>query len=68
MAFDRGEKARVYAVNGVPEYWVVDVPARAVHQLWEPGPNGYAEERSIAWDKPVAAVTIAGLTVETEKI
>ena len=40
-AIDRGRKAELYAGAGVPTYWVVDIPARAVEVRTDPGPNGY---------------------------
>jgi Uma2 family endonuclease len=39
--FDRGAKADIYARAGVPAYWLVDVPGRAIEVRTEPGPNGY---------------------------
>jgi Uma2 family endonuclease len=38
---DRGAKAELYASAGVPTYWVVDVPGRAIEVRAEPGPDGY---------------------------
>jgi Uma2 family endonuclease len=38
---DRGVKAHLYARAGVPAYWLVDVPSRAVEVRSDPGPNGY---------------------------
>jgi Uma2 family endonuclease len=29
-AFDRGVKAELYARHGIPEYWIVDIPARSI--------------------------------------
>lgn len=40
-AIDRGVKARLYAAAGVPTYWLVDVPSRAVEVRTEPGSEGY---------------------------
>lgn len=37
---DRGRKAELYAAAGVPEYWVVDVPGRAVEVHRDPRPSG----------------------------
>ena len=44
---DLGQKARLYAQAGVPEYWVVDVNRRCVvvHRL--PGPEGYTDIRTL---------------------
>jgi Uma2 family endonuclease len=38
---DRGPKGEMYAQTGVPTYWLVDVPGRAVEVYSEPGPRGY---------------------------
>lgn len=65
LAHDLGPKARMYAAAGIPEYWVVDVEGGSVHQLWAPGPEGYAERREVALGERVEAVTVAGLSAET---
>ena len=36
LRYDLVTKARVYASNGVAEYWVVEVAARRVHQFRDP--------------------------------
>jgi Uma2 family endonuclease len=38
---DRGAKADLYARAGVPAYWLVDVPGRAVEVRTDPGADGY---------------------------
>jgi Uma2 family endonuclease len=38
---DRGKKAELYAAADIPNYWLVDVPARAVEVRTRPGPHGY---------------------------
>lgn len=38
---DRGTKAEAYARAGVPTYWLVDVPGRAVEVRSDPGSKGY---------------------------
>ena len=65
LDYDLGEKARLYAANGVPEYWVVDLPDRKVHQMSSPSADGYAEQREVALGERVAAVTVNGLAVDT---
>lgn len=68
LAFDLGDKVALYAASGVPEYWVVDVEARCLHQMWAPGADGYAERREVALGERVEAVTIGGLQVDTSDI
>lgn len=41
------ERARTNAIAGVPEYWVVDVPAREVVVHRGPRATGYAEIRAV---------------------
>jgi Uma2 family endonuclease len=38
---DRLRKGPIYARNGVPTYWLVDVPRRAIEVRSEPGREGY---------------------------
>ena len=40
-------KAEVFARAGIPTYWIVDVPGRQVLAYTEPGPDGYARERTL---------------------
>jgi Uma2 family endonuclease len=44
---DLGEKALLYALVGIPEYWVVDLKARAIHQHREPSSGGYQAARVV---------------------
>lgn len=38
LARDRGQKQRIYARAGVPEYWIVNVEDRCVEVRCEPDP------------------------------
>ena len=66
--YDLGEKAALYAAQGIAEYWVADLKAKVLHQLWAPGADGYRERREVALGARVEAMTIAGLGVETRGI
>lgn len=68
LSFDLKKKAPVYARIGIPEYWVVDLKRKRVHRLSEPGESGYGRVEHIAFGTPVAALSIAGLTVETDRL
>jgi Uma2 family endonuclease len=65
LSGDMKRKAMIYARAGVPEYWVVDVTAKAIHQLWSPEGEAYAERREIAFGERIEAATIGGLAAET---
>jgi Uma2 family endonuclease len=41
LAFDRRDKALLYARASIPEYWIVNLAARVVEVHREPGAQGY---------------------------
>ena len=49
LELDMGRKSRLYAVYAVPEYWVIDVEGRRLHQMWAPAGDAYAERREFAF-------------------
>ena len=46
LSRDRGVKLRIYAENGVPEYWVVNLVDRTIEVHTEPAPGGYGRMQS----------------------
>nr|CAA9231927.1 hypothetical protein AVDCRST_MAG63-1013 [uncultured Armatimonadetes bacterium] len=48
LAFDRADKARMYARSGVADYWVVNLRARQVEVHRGPDAPGYADVRAFA--------------------
>lgn len=42
---DREVKGRLYALAGIPTYWLIDVPARSVEVYGEPHADGYRQCR-----------------------
>lgn len=65
LDFDLGRKRALYARHGVPEYCVVDVEGRTVHQHWSPDGDSYVQSRTLAFGEPLVAATIDGLSVPT---
>ena len=45
FAYDRDVKLPLYARHGIPEVWIVDIEADAIHVARGPGAEGYAEMR-----------------------
>ena len=41
--FDLGRKAKMYAKNGLAEYWVIDLAKRLVHRHTSPSATGFAK-------------------------
>ncbi|MEA3012412.1 MAG: hypothetical protein QOD42_957 [Sphingomonadales bacterium] len=62
---DLGRKAALYACHGIPEYWVADLNARVIHQMWAPSDQAYAERRKVKFGERVECATITELAVET---
>ncbi|MBV9840388.1 MAG: Uma2 family endonuclease [Sphingomonadaceae bacterium] len=67
LRMDLGRKAKLYARKGVPEYWVADVNARVIHQLWSPQGGVYAEGQELTFGQMLPARTIEALRIETDK-
>lgn len=55
LARDLVDKASEYAGLRVGEYWVVDLAARAVHVMKDPGEDGYASRSLVRFDEPLTA-------------
>jgi Uma2 family endonuclease len=68
LDLDLGRKARLYARYGVPEYWVVDVEARAIYQMWVPDGEAYEQRRDVAFGETLTAATISGLMIDTDSL
>jgi Uma2 family endonuclease len=62
---DMIDKLKIYSDAGVPEYWVVDVDARILRRMWSPAAGRYSQRDDVAFDTPITAATIPGLTIET---
>lgn len=68
LAYDLGPKAIIYADNAVPEYWVVDVEARTIQQFWSPADGRYSQTKQVAFGDRIDAVTIHGLSVDSQRL
>jgi Uma2 family endonuclease len=65
LAKDLSLKAEIYSTAGIPEYWVVDIGGRVIHQMWVPCNAGYAEKRIVPFGQATASETIPELTIAT---
>jgi Uma2 family endonuclease len=66
LRLDLTAKAHIYAAAGVAEYWVVDVGAATIHQMWNPAGNGYADSLDVRFGDPIPAATMPRLRVDTK--
>jgi len=68
LAYDRREKALLYARAGIAEYWIVNLAERRLEVHREPAPSGYrrvdslsAAEEIAPLGAPAAAIAIASI-------
>jgi Uma2 family endonuclease len=54
LEYDRREKALLYARAGFPEYWIVNLRARAVEVHRDPAPDGYRTVSSLGADAAIS--------------
>ena len=65
---DLTRKAIIYARAGVPEYWVVDLNAKVINQMWAPAGEAYGDRRTAPFGAQIHSEAITGLTVDTAKL
>jgi Uma2 family endonuclease len=53
LAYDRGEKAHLYAEAGIADYWVVNIPDRSIEVHREPKEGRYQSIRAYAAEEEV---------------
>jgi Uma2 family endonuclease len=70
LAFDRKEKAALYARAGIPEYWIIDVANRSVEAHRDPGPlsggqvHGFASRKIYGPDQAIVPLKVPGPACE----
>jgi Uma2 family endonuclease len=63
-ALDRGRKASLYAAAGIGEYWVIDVPGRAIEVSSVPVAGRYAAVDRFIPDAVVVPITLPSAEVD----
>ena len=63
LKMDMGLKARLYAAAGIPEYWVLNVKKRVIHQMWSPEGERWSEVRDVSVLSGITTATIDGLAL-----
>jgi Uma2 family endonuclease len=74
LRFDRVEKAQKYAASGITDYWVVDIPAQAVHVYRLPQAHGFGScttyrgaDRLVPLHVPTAELVVEALFPPDER-
>ena len=63
LAYDRGTKLRLYAEQGVPEYWIVDVVSRRIEVYREPSSSSFQSKRVFESGESVALLRFPDVSV-----
>lgn len=66
--FDCGEKMRLYAEAGIPEYWVVDVVAKTVDVMRDPAKNDYKIRRLFPIGESVVPLCLPGAQLQVSRL
>jgi Uma2 family endonuclease len=68
LAFDRREKALLYARAGIPEYWIINLADRAVEVHREPAAQGYRAVASFLRGDVLVPVGAPGARIEITEL
>jgi Uma2 family endonuclease len=68
LAFDRGTKLRLYAQQGVPEYWIVDVVSRCIEVYRDPASGTFASKRVFERGDSMELLRFPAVTVRVSDV
>jgi Uma2 family endonuclease len=58
LGFDRLTKKRLYARNGIPEYWILDLNAAALEVYRDPRGDDFSSKQTIGRDGSIAPLSV----------
>ena len=68
MRYDRIRKQRVYAVAGIPEYWVASVKGKWVEVYRSPEGESYRDVRRVHSDATIAPLSFPDVVIPVADI
>lgn len=68
LAFDLGAKAEVYAIAGIPEYWVFNCQENHLHLFREPRSGRYQQERIVSGRENISPIAFPDLILTFEEL
>jgi len=68
LRYDRTDKLTLYAIAGIPEYWVVSVEGEWLEVYHSPEDHGYRESRRLHRDDTIAPLTFPDVVITTSEI
>jgi len=64
LAYDTGEKARLYAEAGIADYWVIDLAEDCVEVFRDPQPTGYRSRQTYRGDEEVRPLAFPDVSLQ----
>jgi Uma2 family endonuclease len=68
LSYDRRTKLRLYAEQGVPEYWIVDVVARRIEVHREPEAGTFQSTRIFERGESIALLHFPDVTIPVAEV
>lgn len=69
LAFDRGKKARIYALAMIPEYWIVNLNAEQIEIFRQPSAEGkYSEKFIVTRGEVLSPLAAPGTVLRVENL
>lgn len=65
---DRILKSRVYGASGIPEYWLVNVPAREIEVYHEPHSEGYHSLKRYGMGERITCLQFPDVDIEVARL
>jgi Uma2 family endonuclease len=68
LAYDRGEKLRLYAGAGIKEYWIVNVRMKCIEVFRNPGKKDYRKTQAFSISDQVAPLAVPSASLKVRDI
>ncbi|MDD2723707.1 MAG: Uma2 family endonuclease [Methylovulum sp.] len=68
LRFDQNEKLRLYALHGVPEYWLLNLNGNCLEVYRKPNGDGYAEKTTLQSGDSITLSQLPDLSIEVAEI
>ena len=68
VRYDRETKLRLYAEAGIPEAWLVNLPAETIEAATDPGPDGYRTVRRVRRGETLRPIMLPGVEIAADEI
>lgn len=63
LAYDRGEKAILYAKTGIKEYWIVNIADREIEVLRNPSEGRFCDRATFCEDQTISPLAFSDVTL-----